>query len=114
MVEDCDPSENYNDYTENDLYDTEPIIMDEGEHALSFIVQKLLSTPQGNPQRNVFFRIRCTIQGKVCDVIIDSGNTKNIICKALVKVPDLPLNTLILTILVGLGRALIGLGRALR
>lgn len=91
MIENYEPSENDNKNTKNDLEDAEPIIGDKEEHALSFIVQKLLlSTLQVASQRHVLFRTKCTIQGKVCDVIINNVSTKNIISKALVKILNLP------------------------
>ncbi|KAL5548403.1 hypothetical protein UlMin_003634 [Ulmus minor] len=49
---------------------------------------KLLLTPRIDEasQRNAIFRTRCTIKGKVCDVIIDSGSSENIVSKSLVKI----------------------------
>ena len=32
-----------------------------------------------------FFKIRCTIQKKVCDIIVDSGSTENIVSRSLIK-----------------------------
>ncbi|KAL5580828.1 hypothetical protein UlMin_013270 [Ulmus minor] len=52
------------------------------------ILQKLLLTPRidEESQRNAIFRTRCTSKGKVCDVIIDSGSSENIVSKSLVKI----------------------------
>ena len=38
-----------------------------------------------NPMRRVVFRTRCIINGKVCDVIVDSGSSENLVSKAMVK-----------------------------
>ena len=37
------------------------------------------------PQRNNLFRSRCTIEGKVCKLIIDSGSSENVIAADAVK-----------------------------
>lgn len=37
-----------------------------------------------NSQRHKIFWIRCTIHNKVCNVIIDSGSSENVVSKALV------------------------------
>lgn len=59
---------------------------DEGD-VISCIVQKLLLTPrQSLPnQRHSIFRTRCTINNKVCNVIVDSGSSDNIVSASLVR-----------------------------
>ena len=54
---------------------------------VTLILQKLLLAPkkEEESQRNVIFKTTCTINGKVCDVIIDSGSSENIVSEALVK-----------------------------
>lgn len=42
------------------------------------------------PQRNNLFHSRCTIQGKVCNLIIDSGSSENVIAADAVKKLALP------------------------
>lgn len=51
------------------------------------ILPKLLLTPKQamNTQRNSFFKTRHTINKKVCNVIIDSRCSENVVFKALVK-----------------------------
>ena len=60
---------------------------DEGE-LLNCIVQKILLALkfEEDNHRNKNFRIRGTINDKVCNVIIDSGSSENIVSKALVDV----------------------------
>ena len=55
---------------------------DEGDQ-LSCVVQRILFTPTTEqiPQRNSLFRTRCTINYKVCQVIIGSGSSKNLVSK---------------------------------
>ncbi|XP_020678608.1 uncharacterized protein LOC110096825 [Dendrobium catenatum] len=59
---------------------------DDGE-PLVCVLHKLLLAPR-NPnasQRNALFHTRCTIQGKVCDLLIDSGCTENVISHSIVQ-----------------------------
>ena len=55
------------------------------------IVQRLLLTPKkpDDSQQHKIFQTRCTICNKVCNVIIDGGNSKNVVSKALVKALNL-------------------------
>ena len=52
----------------------------------SLVIQRLLLTPKvdHNDQWNEIFRARCTINKRVCDLIIDSGSVRNIASKKLV------------------------------
>lgn len=51
------------------------------------ILQKLLPTPKqvDKTQHHAIFRIKCTINKKVCNVIIYSSSSKNVVSNALVK-----------------------------
>jgi hypothetical protein len=50
------------------------------------VVQRLLLTPrqEKHPQRHSIFKTRCTVNQKVCDVIIDSGSTENVVSQYMV------------------------------
>ena len=63
---------------------------DEGDQ-LSCVIQRILFTPTAGqiPQRNSLFRTRCTINDKVCQVIIDSGSSENLVSKKLVSALNL-------------------------
>lgn len=52
----------------------------------SFVVRRLLLAPkrEGHPQRHSIFKTRCTVNRKVRDLIIDSGNTENIVSHTMV------------------------------
>lgn len=58
--------------------EAELVELNEGQR-LSCVLQRVLIAPkeQSHPQRHSLFKTRCTIYGKVCNVIIDSDNTKN-------------------------------------
>ena len=55
------------------------------------IVQQLLLTPKklDDFQGHKIFWTQCTIRNKVYNMIIDSGNSKNVVSKALVKAINL-------------------------
>lgn len=44
-----------------------------------------------HPQRHNIFHTRCTVNSKVCDVIIDSGSSENIISRVMVDKLQLPM-----------------------
>ncbi|KAI0525232.1 hypothetical protein KFK09_004625 [Dendrobium nobile] len=62
------------------------MVGDEVEPVLC-VIQRLLLAPRQplNSQRNALFKTKCTIQGKVCDLLIDSGCTENVISRAVVQ-----------------------------
>ncbi|XP_020692921.1 uncharacterized protein LOC110107104 [Dendrobium catenatum] len=66
--------------------DFEDLQADDGE-PLAFVMEKLLIAPRqaGASQRHAIFRTRCTISGNVCDLLIDSGCTENIISRSVVQ-----------------------------
>ncbi|KAA0056455.1 zf-CCHC domain-containing protein [Cucumis melo var. makuwa] len=52
---------------------------------LVFYKQVLIAPKEERqPQRHSLFKTSCTIQGKICNVIIDSGNNGNFVSKRLV------------------------------
>ena len=69
-------------------YDENEIIRgDEGELlSCSLVIRKLLLAPKqtNQSQRHNIFRTRYIVNRKVCDVIINSGNSKNIVSKSMV------------------------------
>lgn len=76
----------YEEVEEGNDGSVELVDEDQGEHLLC-IVQKILLTTRSNHsgQRHSIFLTKCTINKRVCDVIIDGGNSENIVSKALVK-----------------------------
>lgn len=70
---------------ENDSDDIEYTNPDEGKE-LSCVLQRVLLTPitKTNPQRHAPFQAHCTINGKICNVIVDSGSSENMVSKMLV------------------------------
>ncbi|KAI0507593.1 hypothetical protein KFK09_013719 [Dendrobium nobile] len=64
----------------------EEVLADDGEPILG-VMEKMLLVPRTpvETQRHKLFRTKCTISDKVCDLIIDSGCTENIISKSAVQ-----------------------------
>jgi hypothetical protein len=70
------------EYEEEELVDA-----DEGiSLSLSLVIQRLLLTPwqEDQSQRHKIFRTRCTVNQRVCDVIIDGGSGENVVSKEMV------------------------------
>lgn len=85
-----DPASDYRDCEEDENTqfeeDVEYVVEDNGTPLVG-IDQKLMLTPRQPQynQRNSIFRTKCTIEGKVCDIIVDSGSSENIVSKTLVR-----------------------------
>ncbi|XP_020270704.1 uncharacterized protein LOC109845858 [Asparagus officinalis] len=59
---------------------------DDGEQLLCVVRRLLLAPKVEEPlQRHNIFRTRCTVQQKICDVIIDSGSSENIVSRHMVE-----------------------------
>ena len=43
-----------------------------------------ISKKEEDTQRHIILKIKCTIKERVCDLIIDSGSSENIVCKTMV------------------------------
>lgn len=75
-----------NDYEETG-YDEVELSNGDEDNSVVLIVQKLLLTPKlpEKSQRHSISKTRCTINKQVCDVIIDSESSKNIVSRAFIK-----------------------------
>ncbi|KAI0500296.1 hypothetical protein KFK09_018508 [Dendrobium nobile] len=64
----------------------EDLIADEGENVVCILERLLLAPRQPTmSQRNAIFRTRCTVNGKVCELLIDNGCTENVVSRSLVQ-----------------------------
>ncbi|XP_020243576.1 uncharacterized protein LOC109821832 [Asparagus officinalis] len=74
------------DRDDDEDYDNGLDADDDGEQ-LSCVVRRLLLAPKAEEpsQRHNIFRTRCTVQQKICDVIIDSGSSENIVSRHMVE-----------------------------
>jgi len=86
LTEDTPPS--YDTEGEQEESTIEVVYPDKGE---ALIAQRVLGTnptPINNDHqwlRNNIFRTRCTVQGKVCTIIIDGGSCENMVAEVLVE-----------------------------
>ncbi|XP_040994264.1 uncharacterized protein LOC121240799 [Juglans microcarpa x Juglans regia] len=89
LVDGDDPTKESDDESEED---GEFVEGDEGD-LVNCVIQRLLLAPkqEDHTQRHVIFKTRCTVNQKVCNLIIDSGSCENIVSRALVS--TLQLNT---------------------
>ncbi|KAA0059834.1 uncharacterized protein E6C27_scaffold108G001170 [Cucumis melo var. makuwa] len=73
--------------------EAEFIEADDGDR-ISYVIQRVLIAPkeETNPQRHSLFKTRCTINRRVCDVIIDSGSSENFVARKLVTILNLKTN----------------------
>ncbi|KAA0050434.1 uncharacterized protein E6C27_scaffold175G00240 [Cucumis melo var. makuwa] len=79
--------EDYVEEQEEDLSQEEEVLEPNDGERLSCVLQRFLITPKSDTshqQRHSLFKTQCTIQGKVCSVIIDNDNSENFVSKKLV------------------------------
>lgn len=80
------------DNEEGDSKDDEGMMLngDEGDEVVCFPQSIMLSPKQGEQEQNhQIFRTKCKVNDKVCNMIMDSGNSKNKVSKQLVKALNL-------------------------
>ena len=82
------------EYPKDDEYEKEDALEeftyeDEG---VSLVIRRLMYTPKkdGSIQQHNIFKTRCTVNQRVCDLIIDSGSSKNIVSKTMMDKLQLP------------------------
>ena len=79
-------------YCEPDGDDDEDLFGGEEDDGQNYVVRRMMLAPKHDDptQRHQLFRTRCTVNGKVFGVIIDSGSCENIIGREAVKKLGLP------------------------
>ncbi|PKU87302.1 RNA-directed DNA polymerase [Dendrobium catenatum] len=86
LMEEVQMDEDSGEGNSTQLQETEQIIpADEGE---LLVIRRLLNTqyePKRQWLRHNIFRTRCTVHGKVCNLIIDSGSCENVVSSLMIE-----------------------------
>ncbi|XP_057247959.1 uncharacterized protein LOC104884719 [Beta vulgaris subsp. vulgaris] len=75
---------------ENDEYADAEFAEEESEDRVNFVLQRVLLASREEGQRKNLFKTHCSIQIKVCNLIVDNGSTKNLVSQKLVEYLRLP------------------------
>jgi len=69
------------DDCEDELKETQGEVVEEADKAEMLVLRRVLSNQKGakGKQRENIFHSRCTVQGKVCSVIINGGSCANVV-----------------------------------
>jgi len=67
--------------SELELEETQDEVVEEADEGELLVLRRVLSNQRGvkDEQRENIFHIRCTVQGKVCSLIIDGGSYANVV-----------------------------------
>jgi len=63
---------------------------EDSDDKVNFVLQRMLLASKEEGQRKNLFKTRCSVNNKVCDLIVDNGSTKNLVSKKLVDYFKLP------------------------
>uniref|UniRef100_A0A803M747 CCHC-type domain-containing protein n=1 Tax=Chenopodium quinoa TaxID=63459 RepID=A0A803M747_CHEQI len=75
---------------ENDEYADVEFAEEEYDERVSFVLQRVLLTSKYEGQGKNLFKRHCSVQNKVCNLIVDNGSTKNFVSQKLVDYLKLP------------------------
>ena len=75
---------------EEDEYAGVEFAEEDSEERVSFVLQRMLLASKEEGQRKNLFKTRCSVNNKVCDLIVDNGSTENLVSKKLVDYFQLP------------------------
>ena len=72
---------------EPELEETQEEVMEEADKGELLVLRRVLSNQRGvkDKQRENIFHTRCTVQGKVCCLIIDGGSCANVVSLSLIE-----------------------------
>lgn len=78
------------DFAENEEYEGVEFAEEESEDRINIVLQRLLLSSKEEGQRKNLFKTHCSIQNKVCNVIVDNGSSENLVSQKLVDYLKLP------------------------
>nr|GEW57312.1 putative nucleotidyltransferase, ribonuclease H [Tanacetum cinerariifolium] len=72
------------DYDKEDEYEGVEFVEEEAKKRVNIVLQHVLLSPKNEGQRKNLFKSHCTVNGKVCNLIMDNGSCENLVSKKLV------------------------------
>ncbi|XP_057452198.1 uncharacterized protein LOC130744018 [Lotus japonicus] len=70
---------------ESNEYEGFKVSKEESEERVNFVLQRILLSSKEEGQRKNIFRTHCSVKNKVCNLIVDSGSTENLVSQKLVE-----------------------------
>ncbi|KAG7586297.1 Integrase catalytic core [Arabidopsis thaliana x Arabidopsis arenosa] len=75
---------------EEDEYAGVEFAEEESNEIINLVLQRILLSSKEEGQRKNLFRTRCSVNDKVCNLIVDNGSTENLVSQKLVEYLKLP------------------------
>ena len=82
--------EDERDFAGNEEYEEAEFAEGESGKMINLVLQRVLLSSKEEGQRKNLFRTHCSIQNKVCNVIVDNGSSENLVSQKLVEYLKLP------------------------
>ena len=75
------------DDSEDELEETQEAVVEEADEGEMLVLRRVLNNRKGakDEQRENIFHSRCTVQGKICSMIIHGGSYANMICRSMIE-----------------------------
>ncbi|XP_020694824.1 uncharacterized protein LOC110108492 [Dendrobium catenatum] len=90
IIEEADTEQDMIDHESENNMVTETTVIPADEGSLLVLRRLLNSHKEDSCQRHSIFQTRCTVGGKVCQMIIDSGSCENVVSTTMVNKLELP------------------------
>jgi hypothetical protein len=90
LVENEGENDEEEENRDDDDYNGAEFAIEEGLEKVTLVLQRVLLAPREEGQRNNIFRSSCSVNNKVCQIIVDNGSCENFVSKKLVAYMQLP------------------------
>ncbi|CAJ2646166.1 unnamed protein product [Trifolium pratense] len=84
VVEERDDDDDDEHLADKDEYAEVEFVEEESDERVSFVLQRTLLASKDEGQRKNLFKTHCSIKNKVCNLIVDTGSTENLVSQKLV------------------------------